>query len=146
MQWSKGSIQSCQLILQFYMLTLMGGDVLYLPFWVVFDNTFQIVISKLLSLRFLTGSGGLFDLRVGRSIDFLIFNVSWCCSNVFLLLPKCFFVDVFFKSIWSESSFYYNTIFTWIVILSVFICIFFTLSVEIGSFNCLISSGFPTNF
>ena len=146
MQWSKGSIQSCQLILQFYMLTLMGGDVLYLPFWVVFDNTFQIVISKLLSLRFSTGLGGLFDLGVGRSIDFLVFNVSWCYSNGFLLLLKCFFVDVFFKSIWSESSFYYNTIFTWVFILSVFICIFFTLYVEIGSFNCLISPGFPIIF
>ena len=58
------------------MLTLIGGDILYFSFWVVFDSTFQIVISKLLSLRFLTGSGGLFDLGVGRSIDFLIFIVS----------------------------------------------------------------------
>ena len=58
------------------MLTLMGGDILHFSFWVIFDNAFQMVKSKLLSVRFLTGSGGLFDFVVGRSIDFLVFSVS----------------------------------------------------------------------
>ena len=62
-----------------------GGDILHFSFWVIFDNAFQMVKSKLISLRFLSGSGGLFDLVVRRSIDFLVFNVSWCCSNVVLL-------------------------------------------------------------
>ena len=53
---------------------------------VIFDNTFQTVLSKFFSLRFFTGPGGLFDLGAERNIDFLIFSIYLDVAQMFCLL------------------------------------------------------------